>query len=334
MASAILGKRLNIGSISLPTRVILSPMVGVTDLPFRLLCHEGGAGLVVGEMLSSQAIHYQNKKTLRLLRVHAQEHPVSLQICGGDPSIMAEAARIIEASGADAVDINAGCPVPKVTKIKSGAALLKDDALFGAILYAVVKAIKIPATVKIRVGWNDHDLLAPALAKLAEQCGIAAVVVHARPVSKRHSGEPDLEGLRKVVENVKIPVFGNGGVDSPESFANFMERTGCAGASVGRATIGDPGIFRRCELFWTEKRLIPPPTEREKVETLLKHARLAAEFFGLPRGLYRLRKLVPYYVAGLSNATTLRSGLNKTATLPEWEERIHRFLDLLSAEKN
>jgi tRNA-dihydrouridine synthase B len=314
---------LKLGKLTLEHNVILSPMVGVTDAPFRRLCARGGSALMSGEMLSAQAIHHDNAKTIKLLHFFPDERPLSSQICGSEPAIMAEAARKIEAAGADVIDINAGCPVPKITKTKSGAALLTDKARFSAILTAVAQAVKIPVTVKIRIGIRANEYLGPALAVLAEECGVACVIVHARPASARHSGRPDWEGLRQVVEAVKIPVIGNGGVNVPEDAADFLRISGCAGVSIGRAAIGDPKIFSRIRHFLETGEKLPDAGYREKLDTLAQHVRWAAEFFGERQGLLRLRKLVPYYVAGFPMATAFRARANKIATLAEWEILLH-----------
>jgi tRNA-dihydrouridine synthase B len=313
-----LSRPIVLGPLRLEHNVLVSPMVGVTDAPFRRLCARGDSALMCGEMLSSQAIRYGNKKTLNLLRFFPDERPLSCQIMGSEPEILADAAKIVESHGADVVDINAGCPVPKITKTKSGSALLKDETRFTAILEAVVKAVKIPVTVKIRIGVRENEYLAPALAKLAETCGVAAVIVHARPVSKRHSGRPDWEGLRQTVEAVKLPVIGNGGVNVPQDVDDFLRISGCAGVSVGRAAIGDPGIFSRIRHFLNTGELLPSPTHLERLETLALHVQWAAEFFGERTGLLRLRKIVPYYVAGFPMATAFRAQANRIMTLPEW----------------
>ncbi len=313
---------LQIGSLALAHNVILSPMVGVTDAPFRRLCARGGSALMSGEMLSAQAIKFRSKKTLALLKFFPDERPLSSQIMGAEPEVMGEAARVIEDYGADVVDVNAGCPVPKIVKTKSGSALLKDEKRFAAILSAIVQAVKIPVTVKIRIGVRENEYLAPALAKLAEECGIAAVIVHARAVSKRHSGRPDWEGLRQTVEAVKIPVIGNGGVNAPQDAEDFLQISGCAGVSVGRAAIGDPGIFDRIRQFLLTGEMLPGPSQREKLETLWQHAQWAVEFFGEHHGLLRLRKIVPYYIAGFPNATAFRARANRIATLKEWDSLI------------
>lgn len=313
---------IHIGRLTLPHNAILSPMVGVTDAPFRRLCAQGGCALMSGEMLSAQAIKHGNAKTLAMLRFFPDERPVSSQIMGSEPGVMAEAARRIEDMGADLVDVNAGCPVPKIVKTKSGSALLKDEARFAAILTAVAQAVRIPATVKIRIGVRENENLAPALAKLAEDCGISAVIVHARPVSARHSGRPDWEGLKPVVAAVKIPVIGNGGVNTPEDARNFLLQSGCAGVSVGRAAIGDPSIFSRIRRYLETGTLLPAPDFAQRLAWLHQHVRWAAEFFGERAGLLRFRKIVPYYVDGFPNATKIRAQANRILKLADWDDLI------------
>jgi len=321
---------IRLGSLTLFHNIILSPMAGVTDVPFRRLCARGGSALMCGEMLSAQAIRYKSKKTLALLKFFPDERPVSSQIMGAEPDVMAEAARVVEDHGADVIDVNAGCPVPKIVKTRSGSALLKDEKRFAAILSAIVQAVKIPVTVKIRIGVRENEYLAPALAKLAERCGVAAVIVHARPVSHKHAGRPDWEGLRQVVEAVTIPVIGNGGVNVPQDALDFLAISKCAGVSIGRAAIGNPCLFARIRHFLLTGELLAGPTNREKLDTLWQHARWAAEYFGERTGLLRLRKIVPYYVAGFPNATAFRSRANRIATLTEWEQLIEDTRETLS----
>jgi tRNA-dihydrouridine synthase B len=317
-------KPIQLGKLKLEHNILVSPMVGVTDAPFRRLCARGGSALMCGEMLSAQAIRYQNKKTLKLLEFFPDERPLSSQIMGSEPEVLAEAAKIVEEHGAQVIDINAGCPVPKITKTKSGSALLRDEKRFAAILEAVVQAVKIPVTVKIRIGVRENEYLAPALAKLAENCGVAAVIVHARPVSKRHSGRPDWEGLRQTVEAVKLPVIGNGGVNIPQDAEDFLKISGCAGVSVGRAAIGDPGIFSRIRHYLQTGEQLPAPSHMEKLEFLAQHAQWAVEFFGERNGLLRLRKIVPYYVAGFPMASSFRAQANRTETTVVWNALIEK----------
>jgi tRNA-dihydrouridine synthase B len=323
-------KPLQLKDVKLEHNILVSPMVGVTDAPFRRLCARGGSALMCGEMLSAQAIRHQNKKTLAFLRFFPDEQPISCQIMGAEPDVLAEAGRIVEAHGARVIDINAGCPVPKITKTKSGAALLKDEKRFAAILEATVKAVQIPVTVKIRIGVRENEYLAPALAKLAEGCGVAAVIVHARPVSRKHSGRPDWEGLKQTVEAVRIPVIGNGGVNTPQDAEDFLRISGCAGVSVGRAAIGDVQIFNRIRHYLETGETLPHATHREKLETLAQHVAWAAEFFGERTGLLRLRKIVPYYVAGFPMATQFRAQANRISTLESWNELLQKTREQLS----
>jgi len=322
---------IRLGSLTLTHNIMVSPMAGVTDAPFLRLCARGGSALMCSEMLSAQAMRYGSKKTLALLTLFPDERPVSSQIMGAEPDVMSEAARMIESRGADVIDVNAGCPVPKVVKTRSGSALLKDEKRFAAILAAIVKVVKIPVTVKIRIGVRENEYLAPALAKLAESCGVAAVIVHARPVSKKHAGRPDWEGLRQTVEAVKIPVIGNGGINMPQDAEDFLKISGCAGVSIGRASIGDPGIFARTRHFLLTGEHLPGPTHREKLETLWQHVQWAAEFFGERTGLLRLRKIVPYYIAGFPNATAFRSRANCLFTLADWSDLIEKTRQSLKA---
>ncbi len=309
-----------LGSLRLDHNIILSPMAGVTDAPFLKLCAQGGSALMSGEMVSALAIKHQNAKTLRMLRFSADTHPVSWQIFGADPETMAEAAKKIDDLGADLIDINAGCPAPKITKTHSGAALLKDEKRFADILSAVVRSVKIPVTVKIRIGLRENERLAPALARLAENCGIAGVIVHARPASRRHFGCPDWEGLSQVVESVKIPVIGNGGVTAPEDAETFLKISKCSGVSIGRGAIGDPGIFKRIRHYLKTGKRLPAPGFSEKLETLRRHVLLAAEHYGERAGLLRLRKIVPYYVKGLPNAAAFRARANKISRVADWTQ--------------
>ena len=325
-----LSRPIQMGSLTLSHNIIVSPMAGVTDAPFRRLCARGGAALMCGEMLSAQAIRCKSKKTLSLLKFFPDERPVGSQIMGAEPDVMAEAARVLEDHGAQVVDVNAGCPVPKIVKTKSGSALLKDEKRFASILSAIVQGVKIPVTVKIRIGLRENEYLAPALAKLAQACGVSAVIVHARPVTRKHAGRPDWEGLRQVVEAVSIPVIGNGGVNVPQDAVDFLKISGCAGVSIGRAAIGDPGIFHRIRHFLLTGESLSGPENREKLDTLWQHVQWAAEFFGERAGLLRLRKIVPYYIAGFPNATAFRSRANRISALEDWAELIKSTRQLLN----
>ena len=300
--------------------VALAPMAGVTDASYRQLIKRIAPEVIVyTEFLSTDAISYGAKRTLDMISFDTEiERPFIVQVFGHDPDHFLKAAKIIEELGADGIDINMGCPAAKVVSSCHGSALLKDPKLAAELVHATVKAVNIPVTVKIRIGVRENEYLAPALAKLAQGCGVSGVIVHARPVSKRHSGRPDWEGLRQTVAAVSIPVIGNGGVNVPNDAEDFLKISGCAGVSVGRAAIGDPGIFKRIRHYLSTGERLPEATHQDKLETLAQHVAWAAEFFGERTGLLRLRKIVPYYVAGFPMATSFRAQANRIATLMEW----------------
>ncbi|MDE5589962.1 MAG: tRNA dihydrouridine synthase DusB, partial [Acetatifactor sp.] len=251
--------KLTIGDVTLDNNVILAPMAGVTDLPFRLLCREMGAGMVCMEMVSAKAIYYNNKNTEELLAVHPKECPASLQLFGSDPEIVAEMAARIEERPFSVLDFNMGCPVPKVVNNGEGSALMKNPELTEKLLAALVKAVKKPVTVKIRKGFDDSCVNAVEIARIAENCGVAAVAVHGRTRAQYYSGRADWEIIRQVKEAVKIPVIGNGDVDSPQAAKAMLESTGCDGVMIGRAAQGNPGIYRQTVRFMEDGSLLPGP---------------------------------------------------------------------------
>lgn len=310
-------RTLSIGRMKLDCGIVLAPMAGITDSPFRLLAREGGAGLVCGEMVSAKALVYGDKKTRRLLRFTEPERPVSLQIFGPDPETMSEAAAIVEQTGADVIDINFGCPVPKIAKSGSGAVLLSDDKKAGAIMEAVVRRVKTPVTAKIRIGRSAGENVAPALAALAERSGVAALVIHGRPAASGHKGSPDLAAIREAKRACGIPVIGNGGITDEAGAAAFLDKTGCDGVMIGRGAVGDFGIFSRIKHFLETGERLPGPTWEKRIEDLRRHAALSVEFYGEKLGVVRLRKLVPYYLKGLPNASSIRDRFCKAVSLEQ-----------------
>ena len=309
--------KLTIGSVTLNNNIILAPMAGVTDLPFRLLCSEQGAGMCCMEMVSAKAILYKNKNTEALLEIHPDEGPVSLQLFGSDPQIMGDMAKQIEDRPFDILDINMGCPVPKVVNNGEGSALMKHPELVGKIVSSVVKSVNKPVTVKIRKGFDDAHVNAVEIAKIAEDSGAAAIVVHGRTREQYYAGEADWDIIAKVKQSVSVPVIGNGDVTDGVSAERMINQTGCDGVMVGRAARGNPWIFRRIAAYLKDKTVLPKP-EREKVrETILRHAKFQLECKGEYTGIREMRKHVSWYTAGVPNSAKLRQSVNMVENFEE-----------------
>ena len=307
-------KKLKIGNVELENRYLLGPMAGVTDLPFRLLCKEQGAGLLGMEMVSAKAILYQNKNTEKLMEIHPEEQPVSLQLFGSDPKIMSEMAKRIEERPFAILDINMGCPVPKVVKNGEGSALMKNPSLVYEIVNAIVKAIEKPVTVKIRKGFDDAHVNAVEVARAAEEAGASAVAVHGRTREQYYSGEADWDIIRQVKEAVSIPVIGNGDVTTPEKAEELVQTTGCDGIMIARGAQGNPWIFS--EMIGKEKNGVTPPRpDKEAIRNMiLRHSKLQIQYRGEFAGMREMRKHVAWYMTG---AADLRRRVNETETLDE-----------------
>ena len=312
-------KGLKIGNVELENRYILGPMAGVTDLPFRLLCREQGAGLLCMEMVSAKAIMYNNRNTEQLLTIHPDERPVSLQLFGSDPKIMSEMAKRIEERPFAILDINMGCPVPKVVKNGEGSALMKEPKLVYEIVSAVVKAIGKPVTVKIRKGFDDEHVNAVEIARIIEEAGAAAVAVHGRTREQYYSGKADWDIIRQVKEAVSIPVIGNGDVTSPQKAVELEKQTGCDGIMIARGAQGNPWIFSEMTAY-EETGEMPPRPDRDSIrEMMLRHARLQIEYKGDYLGIREMRKHVAWYTKGLSKAARLREKINAVESYEELE---------------
>lgn len=309
--------KLQIGNVILKNNVILAPMAGVTDLPFRLLCKEQGAGLLCMEMVSAKAIYYNNKNTETLMQIEPEERPVSLQLFGSDPVIISEMAKRIEDRPFDILDINMGCPVPKVVNNGEGSALMKNPGLVRKIVTSVSKAIKKPLTVKIRKGFDENNINAVEIAKIIEDSGAAAVAVHGRTRQQYYSGKADWDIIRQVKEAVSIPVIGNGDVDSPQKAKQLLEETGCDGIMVGRATEGNPWIFREISHYLDTGELLPHPALEEVKEMILRHARLQLEYKGEYTGMREMRKHVAWYTAGFPHSARLRGAVNEIESMEQ-----------------
>lgn len=310
-------KKLTIGDVTLDNNIILAPMAGVSDLPFRLLCREQGAGLVCMEMVSAKAIYYNNKNTDSLMEIHPEEMPVSLQLFGSDPVIIAEMAKRIEERPFALLDINMGCPVPKVVNNGEGSALMKNPKLVEEILTNLVKAVKKPVTVKIRKGFDDTNVNAVEIAKIAENCGVAAVAVHGRTREQYYSGKADWEVIARVKDAVKIPVIGNGDVDCAAAAEKLLQQTGCDGVMIGRAAQGNPWIFREVTEYLKTGKISEPPTNSEKKELILRHAALQLEYKGEYTGVREMRKHLSWYTVGMPHSARFRQMINTMETMEE-----------------
>lgn len=318
--------KLQIGTVCLDNNLILAPMAGVTDLPFRLLCREQGAGLVCMEMVSAKAIYYKNQNTESLMEIHPEEKPASLQLFGSDPYILSEMAKRIEEKPFAILDFNMGCPVPKVVNNREGSALMKEPELVREILTGLVKAIKKPVTVKIRKGFDEDSVNAVEIARIAEDCGVAAIAVHGRTRQQYYSGKADWDIIRQVKEAVRIPVIGNGDVVDGASAKALLEQTGCDGIMIGRAAQGNPWIFKEVSQYLESGIENDPPTNAEKKEIILRHARLQLEYKGEYTAVRELRKHLSWYTAGMPGSAKIRQKVNSLETIEELFRCIEEYL--------
>ena len=317
--------RWKIGSVEIENPFVLAPMAGVTDLPFRGLCKEQGAGLVCTEMVSAKAISFHNKNTKSLMEITPQEHPVSLQLFGCEPELMAEVARSIEEQPFDILDINMGCPVPKVVNNGEGSALLKNPELIHRIVSEISHAVKKPVTVKIRIGFEGYDVDPVEIAKIIENAGGAAVAVHGRTRQQYYAGEADWETIGRIKDAVSIPVIGNGDVDSPLKAEKMMKDTGCDAVMIGRAVRGNPWIFREMNHYFTTGELLEKPSAAEIREMILRHARWQIELKGEFTGIREMRKHVAWYTSGMRHS----AGLRRESNTIENYESLERLLSKL-----
>ena len=322
--------KVQIGKVTLENQVFLAPMAGVSDLPFRLLCKEQGAGLLCMEMVSAKGIFYNNKNTESLLQIHPEEVPVSLQFFGSDPKIVSEMAKRVEERPFSILDINMGCPVPKVVRNGEGSALMKNPKLVYELVSATVKAIKKPVTVKIRKGFDDEHINAVEIAKIIEEAGAAAVAVHGRTREQYYSGKADWEIIRQVKEAVSIPVIGNGDVASGEKAIAMREQTGCDGVMIARGAQGNPWIFNRIHHYLETGEVLPAPSDIERLDMLLKHFDLLCQYKGESMAVKEIRTHAGWYMRGLPESAYWRNRVNTIHTVTSFHNELESYRKILS----
>ena len=324
---------IKIGNVELKNKFFLSPMAGVTDLPFRLICKEQNCGMLYTEMINAKALCYDDENTKKMLRIEEEEHPIAVQIFGSEPEYMGRATEIMNEYPNEILDINMGCPAPKVIRNGDGSALMKNPKLAEEVLKAVVKKSKKPVTLKIRKGWDDNTVNAVEIAKIAESCGISALAIHGRTREQYYSGKADWDIITEIKENISIPVIGNGDVFTIQDAINMLDKTNCDAIMIGRGAQGNPWIFKRINHYMQTGEILPEPTLEEKINTAIKHLGLAVEEHGEYIAVREMRKHVAWYLKGLKNSARVRDEVNKIESYEEVVNKLNMYMqDCLTLE--
>lgn len=317
---------MKIGTMEIEGKAVLAPMAGVTDRPFRKLCRQFGAAYCVTEMVSAKALQFKDKKTPLLMRLDQDEHPAAIQLFGSEPDVMAMAAEKAMAFSPDAIDINMGCPAPKIANNGSGSALMKDPDLCGRIVEAVSRAVDVSVTVKIRKGWDESSVNCVEVAKICEEAGAAAICVHGRTRTQMYQPPADWDCIRQVKESVKVPVIGNGDVTDAQSAALMLEKTGCDLVMVGRGALGNPWVFQQINVYLTDScRILPGPGFHERMLVMLRHMRALCDDKGEDVGMREARKHVGWYMHGLRGAAEFRRRAGELCTFGDLERLVQDF---------
>lgn len=318
---------MKIGNVQLNNKVFLSPMAGVTDLPFRLICKEKGCGMLYTEMINAKALCYDDENTKKMLKIEDEEHPIAVQIFGSEPEFMGKAASIMNEYPNEILDINMGCPAPKVIKNGDGSALMRNPKLVAEVLSSVVKNSKKPVTLKIRKGWDDDSVNAVEIAKIAEECGISALAIHGRTREQFYSGKADWNIIAQIKQTINIPVIGNGDVFEVQDAVNMLEKTKCDAIMIGRGSQGNPWIFKRINHYMETGEILPEPTLEEKITTAIKHMNLAVAEHGEYVAVREMRKHIGWYLKGLENSAKYRDQINKITDYKEVIAMLEEYME-------
>jgi tRNA-dihydrouridine synthase B len=318
-----------VGNLEISGKLFLAPMAGITDMPFRLLCREQGCGMAYTEMISAKGLYYGSERTEELLEIHPDEHPVGVQLFGSDPSIVSEMARKVSDSEVDLIDINMGCPAPKIVKNCEGSSLMRNPQQVRKLISAVVKAVDKPVTVKIRKGWDDLNVNAVEIALIAEEAGADAVTVHGRTREQFYSGQADWNIICKVKEALTIPVIGNGDIFTPQAAERMFKHTGCDAIMIARGAQGNPWIFKSIGHYLQTGVLLPEPTIRQKIAMVHRHLDMVVKYKGEQVGIPEMRKHIGWYLKGMKDSSRMRSQINSMKSVQEIHNALDEYLSRL-----